>query len=133
MAEHEDDGNDGELVNKILSEMNNVEQPQQPPQQPFYTQQIQQHPQQYQPQPQRPPMYKKSRLNKLMVNAKKDLKYIVIVALLVLVSSLPATNSFITKFVPKTSSGDDNNINMFGIIIKSLLAGLVYYLTKCIL
>ena len=49
------------------------------------------------------------------------------VAVITLMLSLPMTTDFITKYVPKTVDSITNNINMLGLLFKSILAGIIYY------
>ena len=56
-----------------------------------------------------------------------ELKNPLVVTLIVFLLSLPMTSEFITKYVPKTADIVTNNINMLGLLLKSIIAGLLYY------
>ena len=64
-----------------------------------------------------------SDLNTLIV---MELKRPLIIILLSIVFSLPAFNRSLLSFIPKLAN-DVGNMNLFGIIVKSILVGLLYY------
>lgn len=59
-------------------------------------------------------------------------KYPLIVALLVYLSNLTVVNTNMTKFVSQLGTG--NSLNKYGVIVKSLMVGVVFYaLTRFLL
>ena len=89
--------------------------------------QLQQQQQQQPPPP--PPPQKKSFMDKIktsLSNIGKQLKGTVIVVILFLVLSLPMVNKMMLNVIPKISS-DEGLMNMKGLLLKSLLAGVLFY------
>jgi len=61
--------------------------------------------------------------NKIIDQLKEPL----LVAVLVLVASLPFVTNMIKTYIPKTLDLTTGNINMLGLLLKSLFVGIVYY------
>ena len=88
--------------------------------------QLQQQMQQNQP----PPPPKKtlmSNIKNILSNLRDQIKGPIIVIVLFLVLNHSIVNKYLVKFIPKIGNGS-GGMNMKGLILKSLLAGIIFYL-----
>ena len=57
----------------------------------------------------------------------EQVKNPLIVAIICIALSLPMTSSLIVKYVPKTADAVTGNINILGLVLKGIVAGLIYF------
>jgi len=123
------DQNTSDVVNNILTEMEHQDQPPMaPPSQQRYAPQEEQYEEQYyeDEQEQSAPVVKQlSFSEKLLSEAKLP----VLVVLLVFVANFSQLNKLLVEYVPKVV-GNDGNINMLGLLVKAVLAGVLFYVVK---
>ena len=68
--------------------------------------------------------------NSLTSSIIEQLKQPILVAVLVLLASLPFTGDLISKYVPKTIDLATGKLNMVGLLVKALLFGVLYFGTN---
>lgn len=68
-----------------------------------------------------------SGLMKKMLSFQK-LKTVLLVTSIIFVLSLPFVNKILIKTIPKISN--ENQINLLGLVLKSIIGGIVYYLSS---
>ena len=68
-----------------------------------------------------------SQTNSLTNSLIDQLKQPLVVAVLVLLASLPVTGDLISKYIPKTLDLATGKLNMIGLIVKALLFGVLYF------
>lgn len=139
------DTNDSQLVDNILKEIGDGNEQQNNAQLNYQMDeqsQLQMQQQQMQQQMEQQQMEQQMRMQQQMPDEEynqptslsssiiEQLKQPILVAVLVLLASLPFTSDLISKYVPKTLDLATGKLNMIGLLVKALLFGVLYFGTN---
>ena len=126
------DGNDqnNSQLNYQMDEQAQLQMQQQQMQQQMEQQQMEQQQMQQMNMQQQMPDDEYHQPNSLTSSIIDQLKQPILVAVLVLLASLPFTGDLISKYVPKTIDVATGKLNMVGLLVKALLFGVLYFGTN---